>query len=128
MVCLLALCRRLVYVRAAGPLTVTVLSIAISNIFHLYSAPHNIRTVGTVPAVWPLLQTQINIYVWNALTASSEVKHSMRLSQPALVKLSQYMGVSQGNWWEPPWHVHASTLALGASMYISVHGARRSTG
>ena len=48
---LLALCRRLVYVRAAGPLTVTILSIAISNIFHLYNAPYNIRTVGTVPAV-----------------------------------------------------------------------------
>jgi hypothetical protein len=44
-------CRRLVYVRAAGPLTVTVLSIAISNIFHLYNAPYNIKTVGTVPAV-----------------------------------------------------------------------------
>ena len=34
------------YVRAAGPLTVTVLSIAISNIFKLYKAPHNIAIVG----------------------------------------------------------------------------------
>lgn len=47
----LPLRRRLVYVRAAGPLTVTILSIAISNIFHLYQAPHNIKTVGVVPAV-----------------------------------------------------------------------------
>jgi len=47
----LPLRRRLVYVRAAGPLTVTILSIAISNIFHLYKAPHNIKTVGVVPAV-----------------------------------------------------------------------------
>ncbi|KAK9915884.1 hypothetical protein WJX75_005651 [Coccomyxa subellipsoidea] len=45
--------KRLVYVRAAGPLTVTVLSIAISNIFHLYNAPYNIKTVGTVPAGLP---------------------------------------------------------------------------
>ena len=37
--------------RAAGPLTVTVLSIAITNIFHLYKAPYNIKVVGTVPAV-----------------------------------------------------------------------------
>ncbi len=37
--------------RAAGPLTVTVLSIAISNIFKLYQAPYNIKTVGVVPAV-----------------------------------------------------------------------------
>ena len=39
------------YIRAAGPLTVTVLSIAICNIFHLNRAPHNIKVVGTVPAV-----------------------------------------------------------------------------
>ena len=44
-------CRKLVYIRAAGPLTVTVLSIAICNIFHLNRAPYNIRVVGTVPAV-----------------------------------------------------------------------------
>lgn len=50
-VCCCAAVRKLVYVRAAGPLTVTVLSIAISNIFHLYRAPYNIKTVGTVPAV-----------------------------------------------------------------------------
>lgn len=48
------------YVRAAGPLTVTILSIAISNIFHLYNAPYNIRTVGTVPAVRPELQVEID--------------------------------------------------------------------
>ena len=48
-------CRKLVYIRAAGPLTVTVLSIAICNIFHLNRAPYNIKVVGTVPAVspWP---------------------------------------------------------------------------
>ncbi|EIE25728.1 sulfate permease [Coccomyxa subellipsoidea C-169] len=45
--------KRLVYVRAAGPLTVTVLSIAISNIFKLYQAPYNIKTVGVVPAGLP---------------------------------------------------------------------------
>lgn len=39
------------YIRAAGPLTVTILSIAICNIFHLNRAPYNIRVVGTVPAV-----------------------------------------------------------------------------
>lgn len=39
------------YIRAAGPLTVTVLSIAICNIFHLSRAPANIKVVGTVPAV-----------------------------------------------------------------------------
>ncbi len=43
--------RKLVYIRAAGPLTVTILSIAICNIFHLNRAPYNIRVVGTVPAV-----------------------------------------------------------------------------
>ena len=43
--------RRLVYVRAAGPLTVTVLSIAICNIFKLYNAPHNIKIVGVIPSV-----------------------------------------------------------------------------
>jgi hypothetical protein len=43
--------RKLVYVRAAGPLTVTVLSIAISNIFKLYKAPHNIAIVGVIPRV-----------------------------------------------------------------------------
>ena len=43
--------RKLVYVRAAGPLTVTVLSIAISNIFKLYKAPHNIAIVGVIPQV-----------------------------------------------------------------------------
>ena len=39
------------YVRAAGPLAVTVLSIAISNIFKLYKAPHNIAIVGVIPRV-----------------------------------------------------------------------------
>lgn len=43
--------RRLVYVRAVGPLTVTILSIAICNIFHLYRPPYNIRVVGSVPKV-----------------------------------------------------------------------------
>ena len=46
-----ALCRRLVYVRAAGPITITVLSIAISNIFKLYRGPHKIAVVGSIPQV-----------------------------------------------------------------------------
>ncbi|CAL5218904.1 g648 [Coccomyxa viridis] len=45
--------KKLVYIRAAGPLTVTILSIAICNIFHLNRAPYNIRVVGTVPAGLP---------------------------------------------------------------------------
>jgi len=40
-------------VRAFGPLTVTVLSIAIVNIFKLYRAPANIKVVGTIPKVPP---------------------------------------------------------------------------
>ena len=44
-------CRRLVYVRAAGPITVTVLSIAICNIFKLYKGPHKIAVVGSIPQV-----------------------------------------------------------------------------
>lgn len=44
--------------RALGPLTVTILSIAISNIFKLYRAPANIKVVGTIPKVraWKVLQ------------------------------------------------------------------------
>lgn len=45
--------RRLIYVRAFGPLTVTVLSIAICNIFHLYRAPANLKVVGTIPKGLP---------------------------------------------------------------------------
>lgn len=44
-------CRRLIYVRAFGPLTVTVLSIAILNIFKIYRPPASIKTVGTIPKV-----------------------------------------------------------------------------
>ena len=47
------------YIRAAGPLTVTVLSIAICNIFHLNRAPYNIRVVGTVPAVRHISSKQL---------------------------------------------------------------------
>ena len=54
-----ACCRKLVYIRAAGPLTVTVLSIAICNIFHLSRAPANIKVVGTVPAVRTLWHPSI---------------------------------------------------------------------
>ena len=50
--------RKLVYIRAAGPLTVTVLSIAICNIFHLNRPPYNIKVVGTVPAVSPWLSCE----------------------------------------------------------------------
>lgn len=39
------------YVKAFGPLTVTVLSIAITNIFKLYNAPYGIKVVGTIPKV-----------------------------------------------------------------------------
>ena len=37
--------------RAAGPLTVTIASIAICNIFHLYNPPYNIQVVGSIPKV-----------------------------------------------------------------------------
>ena len=43
--------RKLIYVRATGPLTVTIASIAICNIFHLYNPPYNIQVVGTIPKV-----------------------------------------------------------------------------
>ena len=45
--------RRLIYVRAFGPLTVCILSIAISNIWNLKAAPHLIRVIGTVPKGLP---------------------------------------------------------------------------
>ena len=44
-------CRRFGWVRAIGPLTVTILSIAITSIFRLYDKPHNIRIVGSIPQV-----------------------------------------------------------------------------
>lgn len=43
--------RRLIYVRAFGPLTVTVLSIAILNIFKIYRPPANIKVIGSIPKV-----------------------------------------------------------------------------
>ena len=43
--------RRFAWVRAIGPLTVTILSIAITSIFRLYNKPHNIRIVGSIPQV-----------------------------------------------------------------------------
>ena len=43
--------RRFGWVRAIGPLTVTILSIAITSIFRLYNKPHNIRIVGSIPQV-----------------------------------------------------------------------------
>ncbi len=42
-------CRRFGWVRAIGPLTVTILSIALTSIFRLYDKPHNIRIVGSIP-------------------------------------------------------------------------------
>lgn len=44
-------CRRLLILRAIGPLTVTIISIAITNIWHLQRAPQNIRVVGKIPKV-----------------------------------------------------------------------------
>jgi len=38
-------------VRAIGPLTVTILSIALVSIFRLYNAPHRIKIVGSIPQV-----------------------------------------------------------------------------
>ena len=43
--------RRFGWVRAVGPLSVTILSIAITSIFRLYDKPHNIRIVGSIPQV-----------------------------------------------------------------------------
>ena len=43
--------RRFGWVRAIGPLTVTIFSIAITSIFRLYNKPHNIRIVGSIPQV-----------------------------------------------------------------------------
>jgi hypothetical protein len=55
--------RKLVFVRALGPLTITILSIAISNIFKLWNPPSNISMVGYVPAVrpcaWQILQSSV---------------------------------------------------------------------
>jgi sulfate transporter 4 len=45
--------RRLIYIRAIGPLLVTIISIAIMNIWKLYKAPHNIAIVGNVPKGLP---------------------------------------------------------------------------
>ena len=53
--------RRLVVVRAMGPLTVCILSIAISNIWNLKSPPHNIRVVGTIPKVRLLWCSAVNL-------------------------------------------------------------------
>ena len=60
------LSRKLVYVRAAGPLTVTILSIAITCIFKLYNAPANIKVVGTIPKV-----TFLNYYRISLITPCS---------------------------------------------------------
>ena len=53
------------YVRAAGPITITVLSIAISNIFKLYKGPHKIAVVGSIPQV---LHTAKYRHAWQRLT------------------------------------------------------------
>mmetsp|Transcript_17379 Transcript_17379/g.52010 ORF Transcript_17379/g.52010 Transcript_17379/m.52010 type:complete len:696 (+) Transcript_17379:162-2249(+) len=45
--------RKLIYIRAIGPLLVTIISIAIMNIWKLYQAPHNIQIVGKVPSGLP---------------------------------------------------------------------------
>ncbi|KAK9802855.1 hypothetical protein WJX73_009168 [Symbiochloris irregularis] len=45
--------KKLLILRAIGPLTVTILSIAIVNIWHLQRAPQNIRVVGTIPKGLP---------------------------------------------------------------------------
>ena len=49
-------------VRAMGPLTVCVLSIAISNIWNLKAAPASIRVVGSIPKVrvWPVQQQALH--------------------------------------------------------------------
>ena len=50
-------CRRLFFLRALGPITVTVLSIAIMNIFRLYTpgkaGPNGIYNVGPIPSGLP---------------------------------------------------------------------------
>ena len=43
--------RKLLVLRAIGPLTITILSIAIVNIWKLQNAPSNIRVVGKIPKV-----------------------------------------------------------------------------
>lgn len=45
--------QRLIYIRALGPLLVTILSIAIMNIWKLYKAPALIQVVGAVPGGLP---------------------------------------------------------------------------
>ena len=45
--------RRLKLLRALGPLTVTIISIAIMNIWGLMKAPASIRVVGTIPKGLP---------------------------------------------------------------------------
>ncbi|KAK9843672.1 hypothetical protein WJX81_001934 [Elliptochloris bilobata] len=45
--------KRFGWVRAIGPLSVTILSIAITSIFRLYNNPHNIRIVGSIPQGLP---------------------------------------------------------------------------
>jgi sulfate transporter 4 len=45
--------RRLIYVRAIGPLLVTIISIATMNIGKYYKAPYNIGVVGKVPKGLP---------------------------------------------------------------------------
>ncbi len=45
--------QKLIYIRAIGPLIVTIISIAIMNIFKLYRAPSNIQIVGNVPKGLP---------------------------------------------------------------------------
>ena len=47
------LSRRLVWLRALGPLTVTILSTALTAGLHLDKAPHKVKTVGIVPKGLP---------------------------------------------------------------------------
>lgn len=49
----LVLCRRLSILKALGPLSVCIISISITNIFHLYKKPYNIQVVGTIPKGLP---------------------------------------------------------------------------
>ena len=46
-------CSRLKLLRALGPLTVTIISIAIMNIWGLMKPPYSIRVVGNIPKGLP---------------------------------------------------------------------------
>lgn len=59
-------CRRLIYVRAFGPLTVTILSIAILNIFKIYRAPASIKVVGSIPKVSHIITAKQAFHLKNS--------------------------------------------------------------